>query len=425
MNTNFNNDIENLFENNKDIIDKLMAEKRLLENIFLDNRTPQQFKKELLASYSSLSEMIGKRLEVNKIIMESRGDLDILGILYNESQERYIRSLIRNLLDISDRKKVNIICFTIDNLDLNSGLITGTLISGSSVKDSTVTIPKFIYNIGYYTKPYNRNKIKQLCMTYDSVVVNPINNFNQAVVFDILSSLPYAKDFLLPFSRLTPSILEDYLDYSNSLFLVPESGLVRNEAIRVERTGSEANNQFVVFAGNNRLYFDEANPFQGIKKMLGNKPYMVMQGRRALMWNESPLEARVYIQKDITGKWNVTDIIAKNEIFFKDSIYEDTADDLRKVLLDCAPDEVDDIIQSLTNYSKNTCVYLDYYFSQLGSCTLDFIIDKRGMPYLIYFGGWDQKDYLFRLNEKDSWDKYINNTINYLIYLKSVDDQER
>jgi hypothetical protein len=421
------NDIDNLFDNNKEIIDKLMEEKRLLESIFLDNRTPKQFKKELLAPYNALSEMVSNRLDVNRVIMKSKEKLNIVGILYNENQQRYISSVIRNLQNVADRKKVSILLFTIDNVDLNNGLVTGTLISDSIVKEITIAIPQFIYNTGYYTKPSNRNKIKQLCMTYGSIVVNPINTFNQAVVFDILSSLPNSKDFILPFSRLTPSVLEEYLNFSNSIFLVPESGLIRSAAIRIEKSRNPEENHIIVYVGKNRHYFNGDNCFQDIKKMLGNKEYMVIQGRRSLMWNDSPLEGRVYIQKDISGKWNVTDIIAKNEIFFKDSMFKDTTDDLRKALLDSCPDEdeVEETIEHLANYSKNTCVYLDYYFSQLGSCTLDFIIDKRGMPYLIHFGGWDQKDYLFRLNDNNSWGKYISNSIDYLIFLKSEDERER
>lgn len=424
MKTDSNNDLDSLFDNNKEIIDKLMEEKRLLENIFLDNRTPKDFKEELLAPYNALSEMIDKRLEVNSIIMNSKEDLDIIGILYNERQGRYLHSVIRNLQDIAGRKNLNILWFTIDNLDIHHGFVTGTLISDSIIKESTLTIPKFIYNLGYYTKPSNKNKIKQLNIQYGSVVVNPLNVFNQAVVYDILSSLSYSKEFILPFSTLTPSSLERYLDYSSSIFLIPESGTVRGTAISIERTLRGRRTLYIMDTGSHHFEFEGEDAFQEIKEVLGNKQYMIILGRKTISWNDSPLIASVYIQRDITGKWNITDMIAKNDMFQRDSAESEITDDLSQVLTDSVPDGSDEVIQRLANYSKNICVYLDYYFANLGSCTLDFIFDNWGLPYLVYFGGWDQRSYLFGLNYDNNWIKYISNAIDYLIYLKSVDERK-
>ena len=161
-----------------------------------------------------------------------------------------------------------------------------------------------------------------------------------------------------------------------------------------------------------------------VKKMIANKKYVVVQGKKTLLWNGAPLEARVYVQKGITGMWSITEMISKNEMFLKDSIYKDTADELERVLLDIIPNRATDIKGKLEKYSLNACSYLDYYFSYLGSCSVDFIIDEQGNPFIIGFGGWDQKDYLFKLNGKHTWDKYLANSIEYLLYLKYSVGQE-
>ena len=158
--------------------------------------------------------------------------------------------------------------------------------------------------------------------------------------------------------------------------------------------------------------------------MIGNQTYVAVQGGKTRLWNGAPLEARVYVQKGITGKWSVTKMISKNEIFLKDSIYKNTVDELEKTLLNIIPDKIEAVIQSLEAHSLNICSYLDYYFSHLGNCMVDFIIDGEGKTFFIGFGGWDKKNYLFKLNSNHIGDKYIANSIDYLIYLKNTEKQD-
>jgi hypothetical protein len=158
--------------------------------------------------------------------------------------------------------------------------------------------------------------------------------------------------------------------------------------------------------------------------MITNKRYVAVQGKKTLLWNGAPLEARVYVQKGISGIWGVTEMIAKNEIFLKNSIYKDTVDELERTLLNVIPNRVGAIMEKLEILSLNICTYMDYYLLNLGSCTVDFIIDEEGTPFIIGFGGWDQKNYLFKLNGKHLWDKYIANSVEYLLYLKHIEKQE-
>lgn len=416
--------IDSLFGNNKELINKLTEEKRLLESLFLDNRIPEEFKKDLLEPYNTLTEVIDKRVNIYRFLKESKEVPNLVGLLYNESQQNNIKSILKNLQELSERRKINIICFNLRDVNIQDGLVEGLLIVDSSITHRTVSIPKCTINIGYYSKSENINKVKQMYMMYDSIVVNPVNIFNQAVVFDVLSAIPDIKDCILPVSTLSPSILSEYLINSNMVFLLPERGLYNNVAIRIEKHSQNEKDNCSIETGSSRQYCSENDLYACIKKMIGNKKYVAVQGKKALLWNDAPLEARVYVQKGITGKWSVTKMISKNEIFLKDSIYKDTVDELEKTLLNIIPDKIGDIMQSLESYSLNICSYLEYYFLHLGNCTVDFIIDSEGKTSFIGFGGWDKKNYLFKLNGNHVWDKYIANSIDYLIYLENTEKQD-
>jgi hypothetical protein len=368
--------------------------------------------------------VIDKRVDIYTSLKQAKEVPNLVGLLYNTTQHKYMSSILKNLQKLSERRDISIICFTLGNVNLQEGLVAGTVVQANSIALGTVCIPKYALNIGCFSKSKNVNRVMHMSTQCGSIVVNPVNTFNQAVIFDVLSAVPAIKECILPVSTLSPSIIAEYLTNSNTVFLIPERGKRNNGAIRIEKHPQNKRNNYSIENGSNRLYCGEKNLFAYIKKIIGNKKYVAVQGKKTLMWNDAPLEARIYAQKGITGKWSVTEMISKNEMFFKDSIYKDTADELWRTLLTIIPSKIEDIKLRLENYSLNICSYLDYYFSNLGNCTVDFIIDKEGMPFIIGFGGWDQKDYLFKLNGKHIWDKYIANSVDYLLYLKYVSPQE-
>jgi hypothetical protein len=423
MDKDFLKEVDSLFDNNKELIDRLTEEKRLLESLFLDNRIPEEFKQTIMAPYNALVEVVDRRVDIYKALKQAKKEPNLVGFLYNETQQKYMKSIIKKLQELSERRNVKIICFKLGSVNLKEGLVEGVVIEPSSITNRRVSIPECTFNIGYYSKPENINRVKQMYMLYGSIVVNPVNIFNQAVVFDVLSAAPAVKECILPVSTLSPSIILEYLESSNTLFLLPERGLRNNAAIRIEKHPKNKRNLFSILSGGSRQFCGEKNLYMYIKKMIAGKRYLVVQGQKALLWNGTPLEARVYVQKGITGKWNVTQMIGKNEIFVKDSIYKDTADELDRTLLSIKPEKTGDIMQQLENYSTNICSLLDYYFSYLGSCIADFIISEDGTPFLLAFGGWDQKDYLFKLNGKHIWDKYLSNSVDYLLYLQQIKRQ--
>lgn len=425
MKMDFIKDVGSLFENNKELIDKLSEEKKLLESLFLDNRIPDELKKEFLAPYNALVEVIEKRVVIFKTLKKTKEISNIIGILYNEVQQKYLSSILKNLQELSEKKNVTIICFTLANVNLDEGLVEGLVVNNSSINHHIVSLPKFTYNIGYYSKAENIYKVKQMYKVSSSIVINSVNIFNQAVVFDILSSVQAIKECILPVSTLSPSIISEYLSNSNTVFLLPERGAYNNAvAVRIEKNLQNKRNNCSIDIGGNRKYCSEKNLYLNIKKMIANKRYVAVQGKKTLLWNDAPLEARVYVQKEITGRWSITGMIAKNEIFLKDSIYKDTVDELERTLLNIIPNKVDAIMQRLASLSLNICSYMDYYFLTLGSCIVDFIIDLEGAPFIIGFGGWDQKDYLYKLNGNHLWDKYIANSVDYLLYLKQQGDRK-
>jgi hypothetical protein len=410
-------DVDTLFENNKEIIERLMVEKKQLENVFLDNGIPEKYKTELLNTYNTLAVIIEKRNEMDKQLYKSNEIQNFVGILYNKSQQKYMKKMVKNLENIGNSRNVRIICFTIDNLDMENNSVCDAEVIGATELEA-YTIPKYIYNIGYHTKTENVKKIKQLHTIYDVTVINPKNMFSQSVIFDILSSLSNSKSYLLPFSNLSQETVVEYLNKSDVIYLIPERGLIKSSAIKIEKDSFNKEGKIQVEVGNSKTDCSKQELFKRIKEIIKGGRYFILESKSMLGWNGTPLEVRVYVQKGIAGRWSVTHMLAKNELFSNDSMYKDTVENFETVLKKRWPSYIESITEKLTNYSVNTSVYLQYYLANLGSCYLDFIIDDKGAPYLFNFGGWEQTDFLLKLNNQNPWLKYLSNCIDYMVFLK-------
>lgn len=426
MKNDYFDEIDFLYENNRNLMGLLENEKRILEKIFLDNRVPEQFKKDLIQPYGALEEIIDKRSRRDHFLVNSKEMPGCIGILYNLRQQKHMISILKDIQDIAVRRNIRILFFTIDNIDLQERSVTGTMISDHIEYACKTAIPKYIYNTGTQLKLKNKDKIKQLHMVYNVTVINPVNLFNQSVVFDILSSLSSSREFIYPSALFSPSVINDYLKDadSDSLLLIPEDYRSNESSARIEKVPYGSHNSCIIYIGGSKQTCDEEELFPAINKMLNGGKYIMMRGKKTLNWNNAPLEARIFMQKDITGEWNVTAMMAKSERFSADNTYAEPADGLEKVLLEIAPDDIETTEDLLSKYSRNICVYLDFYFPFLGSCTLDYIFAENHRPYLIGVCGVDQKNDLYRSDGKNSWNKYMNNAIDYLLYLKETKEKE-
>ncbi len=418
MNRGFLKEIRDLFLINKKMLHCLLREKKLFENLFLDNSIPEDTKYKLLDTYNPLMEVIDKRFLIHSSFLEINKIPDLLGILYNKTQEDYLNLFSKNLQNLSNKRNIHMICFTLENVNLEKDLVEGLLIEKTSMRYQSVTMPKFILNIGTYSKFSKKTKINQLMKMQGYLLINPINNLNQAVLFDILSSLPAIKNCILPFSTLSFLIISEYLSNSNRIFLLPEIRGLNPSAIQIEKKSLKSNSKYSIKTREKHQYCNKDKLYFHVQKLIRNKRYLVVQGKDLLFWNGVPLEARVYIQKGIAGKWSITKMIGKNEIFLKDSLVYDTVDELETLLVKIIPEKVDCIIKNLANLSLNICTFLDYYIPNFGNFMLDFIFDEEGSPFILHVGGWDSKNYLLRLNGKNLWDQYIRNAIDYLLFLQ-------
>ena len=269
-----------------------------------------------------------------------------------------------------------------------------------------------------HTKPESVKKIRYLRMLTDTVVINPLNRFYQHILFEMIASIIKTKDIILPYATISRSSVERFAKRYQRFFLLPQRTSKEYGVVSVSKiSGSNQENIFEIFFENMKLAVKEEDLYLELIKIIRYKKYMLVKDPGPVMWNHSPLELRVYVQKGLTGRWSVVEIIAKKSLLSKKSLTNMICDALPEVLIELFPDKLGAIKALLHDTALDISILLNYYIPNMGSCFIDFILDDQGRPYVINIGGFEQEDYLYDFNEGRAWKKYIKNAGQYLVYL--------
>ncbi|SDK73080.1 YheC/YheD family protein [Natronincola ferrireducens] len=420
MEDNVFNKLERLKDNSTQINTSLLYEEELLKEISLDRNITSLFKEKLEMIERFNNEVRVARREIHKNILNIKRqyieETSVeLGVLYGVKEKKSLFKILQIFKTIAEEYKVNIICFRLSDIDIENHLVKGIFISSKDIKDTISKIPPLIYNMGYYTKSSNIKKMKQLRRGKNINVINPINRFNQYIIFDIISALYKETSVLLPYTMFSQPNLYNYLEKYNSIYLFPEKMIDRRKTIIIQKK----QHGYSVVIGANKKIFIAKNLYEYVLKVIQNKKYFIMKAPKAIKIKNTPLETRVYVQKNKNGNWEVTEMLAKCQWFYEDSIYQDVSYQLDEVLSMLIPQKSKEVENNLKEDALNISSYLEFYLNNIGSCILDFIITEEGHNHLIYFGGWEDKDFMLKLENKSSWGRYFKNAIDYLIHLRN------
>lgn len=343
------------------------------------------------------------------------------GMLYPIKKERLFLQLITELQEISLQHKMDIVLFPIEGVNLENQTVEGTVISGSEVKKGSTTIPRLIYNVTFHSQSRSVKKMRKLRRLENVTVINPINRFNQSILFEMFSSLLSNDQFLLHYDVFSPKTLMEFLNIYKGCLLLPEKGSAKDKVLWVNQL-PEKDDNYILSSTDRSAEYSEEELFGQIKKRIKSKKYMVIKPISPLKWMGSPLEIRVYLQKNGNGKWSVTDMVGKSEILAKESNLKHVAEKLEWTLEDISIQKKEKVIEDLTNASVKCCSLMDYYIPNIGTVTLDFLLDQDYKPYLFYVKGWETRSYLYTASMID-WKAYLSNAFHYLVYLYNNNEE--
>jgi len=332
-----------------------------------------------------------------------------LGFIVNAKKRRTMETMIGYFEHLSEQQRVRIVCFPLENVDLEELVVEGIVVAGSRKWQECVKLPSFLYNFALHSTANDIDKMRTLRKTENITVINPINRFNQSIIFEMLASLNSLQPYLLPSAPFTESTLNEFIDKYDSLFLLPDKTFRPPKAVTVQKTGTD---RFMIRIGRRGFMCRKDELLSVLLKMTDNQKYVLMKGiERVGEWERC--EATVFLQKDATGEWSVAKMATNQGMFSNSPSCDESVNRL--------PDDAFGLClmkQTLADVSLRIGKFLDFHIPFLGSCTLDYIFEEN-RPRLVYFSGFE-----LRRLDSETQQNVIRAAFQYLLSLKTNCEEE-
>ncbi|QOR67632.1 hypothetical protein IM538_05685 [Cytobacillus suaedae] len=416
MKGNFFKKVEALYENNHRLKEFLEQELEELEKLLTVDSFNEEDVEHFLNIQYSLEQIKNNLLKVGSTDSIPTREYPItFGMLYPIKKEKLFFELVTLFQEISLLYNIDIILFPIEGVNLENQTVSGTIISSTKIEKGVSSIPSFVYNVTNHAHPKSIKIMRKIRNLDKVTIINPINRFNQGILFDMLSSLITKEKFLLHYDVFSPKTLLDFIDRYKGCIIIPEKGKIKDSVFWVHSKSGNTNTYLI----SSTDYSYECTPdkiFATVKEKINLKKYIILQPIDAINWMNTPLEIRVYLQRNKDGEWTVTEMVGKSEFLAKKSQNKHIAENLQWTLGELEIEHPESTIKELTELSLSCCSLLDYYIPNLGTCTLDFILDQERRPYLLFVKGWETRSYLYSSSKLD-WKTYLSNAFQYLYYL--------
>lgn len=300
----------------------------------------------------------------------------MIGVICSEGKERMTaRQLYHIFRPILAGGNTRIIVFQISNLSFASKTVWGSLITDEGIYDRRVRIPSIIFNFSRQWKARNIKKLRYLVWLPEIRLINDVNSFDQWMIMELLASSADTVEYILPHSKAE---INEYMDNlpENDCLVIPVKGaglsgikyIEKDNGSIPEKDESMKNPAYVARECSEAADREDRTVI-AVPDLTARRNRIVIAVPKLITRNGKPLVARVYLQKSKDCKWMV---IAKKI--------------LSKRILD---DEV--IGTRLNKASIMIMKHITKYIPSVGNCYIEFILDTKGDPYFLRFGGFDDE----------------------------------
>ncbi len=349
--------------------------------------------------------------------MESIISGNDIGFLINKSKKEEMTNLIAKYMKSSIWNKASgISIFSIEDIDLENGTVLTPKKFPNSREVKASKIPSIIYNTSIQHRKENIRKLRNLLENPDLNFFNKVNRYKQNMIFDILATDCATSHFLPTHYSLDLDTLKYVLEEWEQVFLLPVKSPHLKKMIVISKCNVSGSRGCMISLGEKVWRCKKEQVVNRVLEIIKDKKHFIVKGISPLKWQGIKIEARMYVQK--TNEWGVTHMIGKNDYMGYEYYFMNKTHELTAILQEIFPKTYLHIIDKFKKYSIRVCSYLEKYLPDLASCYLDFLMDEMGNPCLVYFGGWEQQEWLARLNEPSDLIQYWNNALNQLIDLR-------
>jgi hypothetical protein len=301
-------------------------------------------------------------------------------------------SFCRELIRASKMDNSIVFFFTHADIQRQSDTINGWRYTNRWVRNR-FPIPNVIYNRVTSRKLESLASVQQFMKyaksRYNAVFFNE-KYLNKTEVFKALKQEPELHVYL-PESHLLSNfaLLKTMCSKHNVVFLKPNSGSLGKGIIRINRNANTTYTcHFNSFNGVRKQSFTSIEKlFNAISSKMKKNRYQIQRGLNLLSVGSRPVDFRALVQRDDTGQWSITSIVARiagNQQFVSNQARGGTITTVKAALartgVAAASGGLAKLRRAALQIAKGIETQMTGHFAELG---IDLAIDTKGHVWLI------------------------------------------
>lgn len=288
----------------------------------------------------------------------------MIGILCSQKKEKYYTDTFHHLFKsfIKD-EQTPVLVFSLTNTNIIEKTVVGNLISDKKIMPLKTALPSLIINFTIFHTKSNMKKYKSLMGMDEITIINSANRFNQWSIMEMLLSNSKTKKFVLPFHSFKSQDVFSNFSSDGNFIIEPLKGTKISKLIYGKQTDSGAE----LYNHLGKKYYHQLDIGAAISPIVQKGDWILLNTPNLLTYKNRLFVMRSYMQKGFKGNWEI----------------------LSKVMLPQNERFCEKLDKKMHTALMKTANYISCFITDVNFCYLDFVLDFKGNPYFLNFGGWD------------------------------------
>jgi glutathione synthase/RimK-type ligase-like ATP-grasp enzyme len=305
-----------------------------------------------------------------------------------------------------------LIFFSPNDIEWKKGKVKGWNGNQQVIK----TIPSIVINRTRSNDGHLKRVIQQLKMR-GVTISNEHNVVSKLKIHHILMKNRRLHPHLPQTDSVSFHSIKNLLEDNDCLFLKPSRASIGNGIIRIRKVDNDIFAEVNVLGRTDRKKVGIKQIMEVVKKK--NRNYLVQQGVSLMKYEGKPVDFRVSVQKDGSGKWKFTGMVGK--IAKKGAIVTN---------LHCGGESIKastlfgtwgwdpiKIEKKIIKLALRIAKTMDQNLAHLADLGLDIAVDERQHPWFIEANFRDLRITFRDANEREKWKTTFKNPVYYASYL--------
>lgn len=309
--------------------------------------------------------------------------------------------------------------FRLQDINLNNKTVYAYMKEGDNYVLKELLIPQVIHN-----RSMNLSKRAELLLreltNQEIFLYNLRNRYSKYFIHQLLSKNAELINHLPDTKVATPSSLRLMMKQYDRLILKPNNGSLGIGIFKLSKIAGTWHIKYSLRSskGNTQQKFKEITRknLSLLQNIFRTRTYLIQQYIPLLTFNDHPFDLRVSVQRDATGKWQITGIVGKvatNGHYLSNVAQGGEVYPLEILLTNYPTLSLTDITSRINQLTLKIVNYMSEYLPNLADLGLDIGIVEGGKPYFIECNGRDLR-YSFQLGGMiDEWKATFTNPIGY------------